>query len=90
MGLSSVSLGHAFDEVLAEVKKELELGVNFQRPSYIERDMAKAFLALVPQHDMIKFTKNGSTATSAAVKLARAQTGRKYIAFPSRSSIFLL
>ena len=88
MGLSSVSLGHAFDEVLEEVKKELELGVNFQRPSYIERDMAKAFLALVPQHDMIKFTKNGSTATSAAVKLARAKTGRKYIAFPSDHPFF--
>ena len=82
MGLSSVSLGHAFTPVLNAVKAEMDMGVNFQRPSYIEKEMAHAFLDLVPQHQMIKFTKNGSTATSAAVKLARAKTGRKYIAFP--------
>lgn len=82
MGLSSVSLGHAYTPVLDAVKAEMDMGVNFQRPSYIEREMAHAFLDLVPQHQMIKFTKNGSTATSAAVKLARAKTGRKYIAFP--------
>ena len=82
MGLSSVSLGHAYTPVLDAVKAEMDMGVNFQRPSYIEKEMAHAFLDLVPQHQMIKFTKNGSTATSAAVKLARAKTGRKYIAFP--------
>lgn len=82
MGLSSVSLGHAYKPVLDVVKSEMDMGVNFQRPSYIEKEMAQVFLDLVPQHQMIKFTKNGSTATSAAVKLARAKTGRKYIAFP--------
>ena len=69
MGLSSVSLGHAYKPVLDAVKAEMDLGVNFQRPSYIEKEMAKKFLDLIPQHQMIKFTKNGSTATSAAVKL---------------------
>ena len=83
MGLSSVSLGHAYEPVIDAVKEELEKGVNFQRPSYIEKDMAEAFLSIVPQHDRIKFSKNGSTATTAAVKLARAHTGRKLIAFPS-------
>jgi len=82
MGLSSVSLGHAYKPVLDAVKSEMDLGVNFQRPSYIEKEIANAFLDLIPQHDMIKFSKNGSTVTSAAVKLARAKTGRKYIAFP--------
>lgn len=83
MGLSSVSLGHAFEPVLNEVKAELDLGVNFQRPSYIERDMAECFLDLVMPHDRIKFAKNGSTVTTAAIKLARAKTNRKLVAFPS-------
>jgi glutamate-1-semialdehyde 2,1-aminomutase len=82
MGLSSVSLGHAYEPVLARVKSELDKGVNFQRPSYIEMEMAERFLSLVPQHDMIKFAKNGSIVTTAAVKLARAFTGRKLVAFP--------
>lgn len=82
MGLTSVSLGHAYEPVLERVKTELNKGVNFMRPSYIEGEMAERFLSLVPQHDMIKFAKNGSIVTTAAVKLARAYTGRKLVAFP--------
>lgn len=83
MGLTSVSLGHAYAPVLDAIKEELNKGVNFQRPSYIEKEMAETFLSLIPQHDRIKFSKNGSTATTAAVKLARAHTGRKLVAFPA-------
>jgi len=82
MGLTSVSLGHAYEPVLEAVRKELERGVNFQRPSVLEKATAEKFLSLIPQHDMIKFAKNGSTVTTAAVKLARAYTGRKLVAFP--------
>lgn len=82
MGLTSISLGHAYEPVLDRVRAELEKGVNFQRPSVIEMETAEKFLSLVPQHDMIKFAKNGSIVTTAAVKLARAFTGRKLVAFP--------
>lgn len=82
MGLTSVSLGHAYEPVLERVKQTLDIGVNFQRPAAIEKEMAEAFLSLVPCHDMIKFAKNGSAVTTAAMKLARAHTGRKLIAFP--------
>lgn len=82
MGLSSVSLGHAYEPVLKRVRQEIERGVNFARPSVLEREMAETFLSLVPNHQMIKFGKNGSLVTTAAVKLARACTGRKLVAFP--------
>jgi len=82
MGLTSVSLGHAYGPVVDAVKRELDNGVNFQRPSTLEKTAAERFLSLVPQHDMIKFAKNGSIVTTAAVKLARAKTGRKLVAFP--------
>ena len=80
MGLTSVSLGHV--NVLDAIKEELDKGVNFQRPSYIEKEMAETFLSIIPQHNRIKFSKNGSTVTTAAVKLARAHTGGKLVAFP--------
>lgn len=83
MGLTSVSLGHAFEPVDDAVIHALKNGVNFQRPSYLEKEMAEKFLDLIPVHQMIKFAKNGSSVTTAAVKLARAYTGRKYVAFPS-------
>lgn len=82
MGLTSVSLGHAYEPVLEAIKLELEKGVNFQRPSVLEKTMAEKFLEMIPQHDMVKFAKNGSIVTTAAVKLARAKTGRKLVAFP--------
>jgi len=82
MGLTAVSLGHAYEPVLERVREELLKGSNFSRPSIIEREMAERFLALVPGHDMIKFAKNGSVATTAAVKLARAYTGKKLVARP--------
>ncbi len=82
MGLTSVSLGHAYKPVIDRIKEELEKGVNFQRPAIIEMEMAEKFLSLVPQHDMIKFGKNGSLVITAAVKLARAFNGRKFVAFP--------
>jgi glutamate-1-semialdehyde aminotransferase len=88
MGLTSVSLGHAYAPVLERVRAEIERGVNFQRPSVVELEMAERFLALVPHHDMVKFAKNGSTVTTAAVKLARAATGRKLVAFPGNHPFY--
>ncbi|MDO1445138.1 glutamate-1-semialdehyde 2,1-aminomutase [Rhodocytophaga aerolata] len=82
MGLTSVSLGHAYEPVNERVKQEVDRGVNFQRPAYIEMEMAEKFLSLLPCHQMIKFAKNGSSVTTAAVKIARAYTGRKLVAFP--------
>ena len=88
MGLTAVSLGHAFEPVMSSVRDELEKGVNFQCPSYIEAELAEEFLKCVPSADMVKFAKNGSTVTTAALKLARAHTGRKYVAFCSDHGFF--
>jgi glutamate-1-semialdehyde 2,1-aminomutase len=88
MGLSSVSLGHAYRPVIKVINKQLDLGVNFSRPSVIELDVAKKFLNLIPQHQMIKFAKNGSTVTTAAIKLARAFTGRDLVLFPDNHPFY--
>lgn len=88
MGLSSVTLGHALEEIDQPVIEEIKRGLNFQRPSYLEGELAELFLSLIKQHDRIKFAKNGSTVTTAAVKLARAYTGRKFVAFPEDHPFF--
>jgi glutamate-1-semialdehyde 2,1-aminomutase len=80
MGLRSVALGHAFPRVVDAVRRELANGSNFTRPSPREVEAAEMFLRCVPGAEMVKFTKNGSDATSAAVKLARAYTGRDLVA----------
>ncbi|GHD21026.1 glutamate-1-semialdehyde 2,1-aminomutase [Streptomyces galbus] len=79
-GLRSVSLGHAHPRVTEAVRREIERGTNFVRPSVVELEAAERFLATVPTAEMVKFTKNGSDATTAAVRLARAVTGRPRVA----------
>lgn len=80
MGLRSVALGHAFPRVIEAVRAELANGTNFTRPSPLEVEAAEAFLRCIPSAEMVKFAKNGSDATTAAVKLARAHTGRDLVA----------
>lgn len=87
-GLASVSLGHAYEPVIERVAAELKRGNNFSRPSVLEREIAERFLGMVKAHDMIKFAKNGSVVTTAAVKLARAYTGRKLVARPAEHPFY--
>ena len=80
MGLRSVTLGHAFPRVVDAVRSTVAGGTNFVRPSLLELEAAEAFVDLIPAADMVKFTKDGSTANTAALKLARAYTGRELVA----------
>lgn len=79
-GLRAVTLGHAFSPVIDAVRAQLPLGSNFIRPAHIELECAEQLLRFVPAADMVKFCKNGSDATSGAVRLARAATGRDFVA----------
>jgi glutamate-1-semialdehyde 2,1-aminomutase len=79
-GNRAVSLGHAFPAVIKAASEELIKGANFTRPSVIEVEAAEELLSLVPSADMVKFCKDGSDATTAALKIARAVTGRSLIA----------
>lgn len=79
MGLRSVVLGHAYEPVLAAVRKQLELGANHTRPTLIETELAEVMADLIPSAEMVKFAKNGSDVTTAAVKLCRAYTGRDIV-----------
>ncbi|MBL8688741.1 MAG: aminotransferase class III-fold pyridoxal phosphate-dependent enzyme [Rhodospirillaceae bacterium] len=88
LALGSVALGHAYEPVLAAVREQLALGAAFQRPAAIELELAREFLAVTPGAERIKFAKNGSTVTTAAVKLARAFTSRPLVAFPKNHPFY--
>lgn len=79
MGLTSVLLGHAYEPIIEVIKKELDNGVNFIRPSFIEAELAEIVAEQIPSAEMVKFAKNGSNATTSAVKLARAYTGKEIV-----------
>ena len=79
MGCRAVTLGHAYMPVVEAAYREMRNGANFTRPARIEVECAETFLSLIDA-DMVKFCKNGSDATTAAIRLARAWTGREMIA----------
>jgi glutamate-1-semialdehyde 2,1-aminomutase len=80
MGLRSVTLGHAYAPVVDAAAQQMQLGINFNRPSSIEVECAEKLLSFIDGAEMVKFAKNGSDVTTAAVKLARAYTGRDLVA----------
>ncbi|GAB5401953.1 MAG: hypothetical protein Aurels2KO_01840 [Aureliella sp.] len=88
MGLRSVSLGHAYGPVIEAATKQMQRGSNFTRPAEIELQAASALLDLLPAAEMVKFAKNGSDATTAAIRLARAYTGRTKIVLCSDQPFF--
>lgn len=79
-GLRAVALGHAHPRVTEAAAAAMARGTNFCRPSALEAQAAETLLSLVPGADMVKFAKNGSDATTGALRLARAATGRDLVA----------
>jgi glutamate-1-semialdehyde 2,1-aminomutase len=80
MALRAISIGYSEPVINEAAIRGLEAGNSLTRASTIELAAAERLVDLIESVDMVKFTKNGSTATSAAVKLARAYTGRDLIA----------
>ena len=88
MGLRSTTLGHGYIPVVNAAKKQLAYGANFSRPAVLEVELARLLIETIPCAEMVKFAKNGSTVTTAAVKLARAHTGRDLVAVCSDHAFF--
>jgi glutamate-1-semialdehyde 2,1-aminomutase len=78
--LASVTLGYQDEQVTSAVRDQLEDGVIFSLPHPLETDVAELIVEMVPCAEMVRFGKNGSDATSGAIRLARAFTSRDRIA----------
>jgi len=80
MALRAVTLGYGQKDVAEAAIRGIWDGNNLTRASLIELKAAELFVDTIPSVDMVKFAKNGSNVTTAATKIARSYTGRKYIA----------
>ncbi|QZY54303.1 glutamate-1-semialdehyde 2,1-aminomutase [Crassaminicella profunda] len=80
MALRAVTVGYDFERISNAAIEQIHKGNGLTRASKVEIDAAETICDLIPWVEMVKFAKNGSTVTSAAIKLARAYTGKKYVA----------
>lgn len=78
-GLLPVVLGHGDPDVTAAIHAQLENGIVFSTGSPLEIELAERLIEIIPCAERVRFGKNGSDATTAAVRLARAHTGRDRI-----------
>ncbi len=80
MALGSVILGYAHPSVDEAVRAQMKDGISFSLPHPLEVELSERLSRIIPCAEMVRFAKNGSDATSGAVRLARAFTGREKIA----------
>ena len=88
MALRAVTIGYANERVNQAAVRQIEKGVNLTRATTIELQAAQTMIDLIPGAEMVKFAKNGSNVTTAAVKIARAYTGRKFVCVPRQQPFF--
>lgn len=79
-GLLPNILGYANDDVNQAAFDQYARGHSFSLPHPLELELADRLIEMIPCAEMVRFGKNGSDATSGAVRAARAFTGRDRIA----------
>lgn len=79
LGLLPVVLGYCDPDVNEAISRQMEKGICFPLASPLEAELAECLVRLIPCAEKVRFGKNGSDVTAAAVRLARAHTGRDRI-----------
>jgi glutamate-1-semialdehyde aminotransferase len=78
--LCCVTLGYGDSDVDAAVRAQMDNGVTFSLPHRLETEVAELLVEMIPCAEKVRFAKNGTDATSGAIRVARAHTGRNRVA----------
>src|SRR5262245_13105723 len=79
MAIGPLSLGYAYEAVDRAIRQQLEEGITFSMMHPLEVEVAELIRDIVPNAEMVRFSKTGAEVTSAAVRLARAFTRRSKV-----------
>jgi glutamate-1-semialdehyde 2,1-aminomutase len=72
-------LGHSPEPVITAVERQLQRGIGFGASHQLEAELAEAVCRTVPSAELCVFSNTGSEAVHAAVRIARAATGRQRV-----------
>ncbi len=76
MGVGPLSLGYCYEKVDRAIREQLEEGITFSMMHPLEVEVAELVREVIPNAESVRFSKTGCDVTTAAVRLARAYTGR--------------
>jgi glutamate-1-semialdehyde aminotransferase len=79
-GLGPIILGYNNPKVNSAIKKQIKSGIIFSLPTLLEQELAQLITEVVPCAEQVRFAKNGSDSTLAAVRIARSYTKKERIA----------
>ena len=79
LGMGPMILGHNPEPIRRAVITQLERGLLYGAQSRLEAQVAELFHTIVPCAEKLRFTSSGSEAVQAALRLARAETGRNAV-----------
>jgi glutamate-1-semialdehyde aminotransferase len=79
MGIGPLSLGYCYEAVDRAIREQLALGITFSLVHPLEVEVAELVQRVVPHAEMVRYSKTGCDVTSAAVRLARAYTGKNRV-----------
>ena len=79
LGCGPVILGHAYPAVSQAVKARIDEGTVYGSAHPSEVTLAELLVEVIPCAEMVRFLKTGAEGMAAAVRLARAHTGRELV-----------
>ncbi|MGI8700186.1 MAG: aspartate aminotransferase family protein [Nocardioidaceae bacterium] len=79
LGYGPLLLGHSPECVLAAVRRQLGTGLGYGACHEVEAELAEAICRTVPCAELCVFSNSGSEAVHAALRIARAATGRRRV-----------
>lgn len=77
--IGPLSLGYAYPAVDEAIKKQLEDGITFSLMHPLEVELSELIQEVIPNAEAVKISKTGADVCSAAIRVARAFTGREKI-----------
>lgn len=76
MGIGPLSLGYGISDIDQAIIQQLKDGITFSLMHPLEVEVAEIISEIIPHAEAVKFSKTGADVTSAAIRVARAFTGR--------------
>ncbi len=77
--LASITLGYRDRGQIHAIRRQLKKGISLSLPARLEVELSEKLVEIIPSAEMVRFGKNGSDATSAAIRLARAYSGKEIV-----------
>ena len=79
MGIGPLSLGYAYPRVDEAIREQLDHGITFSLMHPLEVEVAEMLREIIPNAESVRFSKSGADVTSAAIRIARAYTGKNKV-----------